>query len=240
VRRIRAVLFAGAAGLALTACGGSTTAAPPPSSSTTSKATTTTAEPATTAPTTTIPATTAGTTAAPTTTAAPSTTVSPTTVATTTVAPPPTTSAILTACEPSQLNINLSGGQAAAGTEYYGFNVVNISQQACPLGGYFGVSIYNPAGSLVSSSDYRDSAGSSSAPAAVNLAPGATASFSVGLGGAQPPTGAACPSAGSFHLIPPNAATDVQVSVPVDQTLPGCSGQIIVRPVASGASPLAN
>jgi hypothetical protein len=238
VRRIRAVFLAGVAGLTLAACGGSTTAAPPPIPSTTSAATTTTVAPTTTAPTTTIPAATVPTTAGPTTTAPTTTVALTTTVAPTTVATPPTTAAALSICEPSQLNINLAPRGGEGGNQFFLFDVVNISQQACPIGGYFGVSIYNPVGQLASATDDRE-VGPSGPSQALELVPGATASFSVGLRDAEEPVGNDCPPVGAFHLIPPNATTDVQVSVPAGQIVPGCNDAIIVRPVAAGPGPVA-
>jgi Protein of unknown function (DUF4232) len=77
-------------------------------------------------------------------------------------------------CEPSQLNINLAPSGGAGGNEFYAFNVVNVSQQACPIGGYFGVSIYNPAGQLVSAADGRE-VGPSGPSQALDLAPNRTA-----------------------------------------------------------------
>jgi hypothetical protein len=160
VRRIRTGFLAGVAGLTPAACGSSTSAAPPPIPSTTSGSSTTTGAPPT-------PATMVPTTAAPTTTAS-TTTVAPA------VATPPTTAAPRSVCEPSQLNINLAPSGGAGGNEFYAFNVVNISQQACPIGGYFGVSIYDPAGQLVSAADGREDGPSGPSPA-LDLAPNRTA-----------------------------------------------------------------
>jgi hypothetical protein len=98
-----------------------------------------------------------------------------------------------------------------AGTFYYQFEAHNVGARACGIGGYFGVSLYNPAGTLITARDKRQPKSVSGAPVrALSLAPGGIASFTISL------VDATCrqssPKIGAFHFIPPNDTTFNQVS----------------------------
>jgi len=117
-------------------------------------------------------------------------------------------------CVPSQLSVTLTGNEGAAGTVIYAFSATNTGRQPCQIGGYFGVSLYDPAGHLLTAQDSRDpEAPGGKTMQAVQLNPGAPASFTVGVGDTPVGNQTSCPAIGAFHLIPPNATGDVQVSL---------------------------
>jgi hypothetical protein len=90
---------------------------------------------------------------------------------------PPTTTAPGTAgaCDPRSLQVTLASEGGAGGSGYYTFQAVNAGAQTCQAGGYFGVSIYDQAGTLLSTSDSRETSLPHSGPVGpVPLAPGAS------------------------------------------------------------------
>jgi hypothetical protein len=98
-----------------------------------------------------------------------------------------------------------------AGTFYYQFEAHNVGSSGCNIGGYFGVSLYNPQGTLITAWDKRQAKSVSGAPVqSLRLLPRGIASFTISL------VDATCrlssPKIGAFHFIPPNDTTFNQVS----------------------------
>ncbi len=138
------------------------------------------------------------------------------------------------ACAPSQTNVTLAREEGAGGTGLYDFNVTNASTSACQLGGYFGVSIYDQPGHLLSGASDRvddpiDNRGSEPVP----LSPGASAHFRIAVV-ENPPGNVVCPVIGAFHLIPPNQTAFVQVSTLVAAGHRYCQGTPTVSPTRPG------
>jgi hypothetical protein len=184
-----------AVGLLASACGSSSHASSPTTSGTSGASTTSSA-----------PASTTPTTAAPTTTTSASTTTVPPTTATT--APSETGKG---ACPSAALSVRIGSGNGAAGSTYYTVIAHNKGSVTCNVGGYFGVSVWDPAGHLLSADDQRQQKTPSGLPVRqVSLAPGQNASFIIRL------VDATCtkssPQIGAFHFIPPNDTTFDQVS----------------------------
>jgi hypothetical protein len=124
----------------------------------------------------------------------------------------------------------------AAGTAFYGVNLVNISAASCTTGGYFGVSAYDPSGTLVASQDYRES--SNGDPPEVTVSPGGSISFGVGF--VDESSAAPCTTVGALHLIPPNTTGELQIAtaLPATESTVGypslCEPRIGVDPVQNG------
>jgi Protein of unknown function (DUF4232) len=142
----------------------------------------------------------------------------------TTMTPPPITTTTESGSSTTPTAVNVSEcvasdlrpswdnqGTVAAGTIFYGVNLENISAASCTAGGYFGVSAYNPSGTLVTSRDYRDS--STGNPPEVTVSPGGSVSLGVGFvdGSSQ----GACTTVGALHLISPNTTTELQIATPL-------------------------
>jgi Protein of unknown function (DUF4232) len=207
-------------GLLAAACG---------SSGSQSSAPTTTAT--TTAPTTTAPRTTAP---ASTTTAAPTTTTAPTSTTTAASGASTTTSLAITgkgSCPSAALSVRLAAANGAAGSFYYTFEAHNLGSLSCQVGGYFGVSVWDPSGQIISSDDQRQPQSIEGAtPHKVTLAPGGYASFDIRLTDVN--CTASSPRIGAFHFIPPNDTTFAQVST--SRGYQYCGGGISVYPVEAG------
>ncbi len=93
------------------------------------------------------------------------------------------------------------------------FMVVNQRTTPCQVGGYIGVSIYDPVGHELTATATREPGnGTEEALQAIILQPGGTASFTVTVN-EIPSSGSSCPMIGAFHLTPPNATVYLQVSV---------------------------
>ena len=93
------------------------------------------------------------------------------------------------------------------------FTVVNKASTPCQVGGYFGVSIYDPAGHQLTATATREPGNQLEAGVQpITLQPGGAASFTVTVN-EIPDTGTSCPMIGAFHLTPPNATAFVQVSL---------------------------
>ena len=125
----------------------------------------------------------------------------------------------------------------AGGTGIYSFVATNNGPRPCSLGGYFGVSLYDPAGHLLTTQDSRQSTTPSGAGAqSVILDPGAKASFTVGV--PENPVGkqTSCPVIGAFHLIPPNDTGFVQVSLTGTRPTYCGSNGVEVYPTRPGTS----
>lgn len=177
--------------------------------------------------------------AASTTTAAPqSSTVPPNTAppesSTTSAAEPPPVTAAPDACAPSQIDVTLANEEGAGGTGLYDFDITNTSTATCQLGGYFGVSIYDQPGHVLSGASDRvddpiDNRGSEPVP----LPPGTSAHFRIAVV-ENPPGNAVCPVIGAFHLIPPNQTAFVQVSTPAAAGHFYCQGTPTVSPTRPG------
>ena len=162
--------------------------------------------------------------------------VSPNSTTTTTASASTTTSAPNTqgACDPSSLNVSfLKNG--AGGSGYYIFTAVNMGTVTCQAGGYFGVSVYDQGGTLISTGTVRDPTGAhGNTVVPVAVAPGRSVSFEVQI--IETPSGSqtSCPVIGSFHLIPPNATDDKQVSTPASDGYQLCRGTINIDPTYVG------
>jgi hypothetical protein len=172
-------------------------------------------------------------------------TLSPPSSTTTTEGASSTTPTVVdaTECVASDLRPSWdSQGDGAAGTIYYNVNLANVSGASCTTGGYFGVSAYDPSGTLLASQDIREPMG---APAEVTVSPGGSISFAVGFvdqsstGGGTPCTS----TVGALHLIPPNTTTEVQIATPLPAAASTvgypslCEPRIAVGPVQSGIAP---
>lgn len=119
----------------------------------------------------------------------------------------------------------------------YVFEVTDRGGSPCPIGGYFGVSIYDQGGHLLNGSAQRTAnlPGTGSGPEQpITLQPGGVAHFKVEIG--EIPTGGAskCPVIGSFHLIPPNDRSGLQVSVPASDNYWYCGTTFEVGPTVAG------
>jgi hypothetical protein len=108
-------------------------------------------------------------------------------------------------CPSSHLRVLLANESGAGGSDYFTFNATNDANTTCAIGGYFGVSLYDPSGNLLSSDDNRYDT-----PTSIELAPAATVTFQVELD--QALCNATSPHIGAFHLIPPNDTTFNQVT----------------------------
>jgi hypothetical protein len=196
------MLLLGLAVAGLTACGGSsgTSTAPPPPASTTAGATAsaTATEPA----------------------------VSPTASQQTGTPSPPSSAETPSgsACATSQLTVEQTEGQGAAGTEYSGITFRNRSARTCLLQGYPGVSLLDAQRSQMGQPAERVS----ESDPKVLLGPGqvATASFSV--------SPAACanglpPKSAYLRVFPPGQRADLVVPAQVFACAPR------IRPVHPGA-----
>jgi hypothetical protein len=216
----RLALAVVAFGLLASACGHSGSPSSTPTTSPSSAASTTAAPASTTT-------TAATTTAASTTTTAPAaTTTVPATTATTAL--PDTGKG---ACPSAALSVRLGTGNGAAGSTYYAIIAKNIGSITCDVGGYFGVSVWNPGGHLLSADDQRQPTTTNGAPVRqVALAPGAYASFVIRLVDATCTNSS--PQIGAFHFIPPNDTTFDQVSE--SRRFLYCGDGISVYPVVAG------
>lgn len=146
---------------------------------------------------------------------------------------PSTPTQALTFCSPSQLQASFLGHNGGGGTGFYGFEVTNIGTRSCPIGGFFGVSVYDQAGQLLIATDSRTVDVNPEVPAAVPtvvLATGQTASALL-EGETGPAAGApACPAYTAYEITPPSDSQSVRL--PSDYSL--CS--IKIHPVVSGDS----
>lgn len=198
--RMRRLLLLGLPGLAavlLSACGGS-------SSSDThfTSPTTTSAAPATTR-------------AAPTTTTAPATTpaASPSTTPTTTTAA--TAGAGTPPCRAADLSLSYLGGLGATGHGELGFALRNTGTQECSTIGFPGIQFLGRAGRALptipthTTQDFFGSVPETQ----LTLAPGATASFRLGVThGAASTVG--CVTAYGLQVIPPNDTASLRTAIP--------------------------
>ena len=145
------------------------------------------------------------------------------------------------ACQPSQLSVPPPLYSAAAGTALYTFHVRNVSNAACQLGGYFGVSLYDPSGHLLDANSGRrtDMPGDPGPPTAVPFSPSSQAHFTVSVGENPPGDATSCPLIGAFHLIPPNSRSQLKVALPqaANQKYWFCGSGIGVGPARLGAGP---
>lgn len=148
-----------------------------------------------------------------------------------------TPTAAISACQPSQLSVPQPRWNGAAGTAFYLFQITNTSATSCQVGGFFGVSLYDPNGHVLTDKTVRSTnLPNETGPATpLLLAPGNVAHFVVSFS----ETGETCPSIGSFHLVPPNARTQLQVSLspPAGTTYVYCSPPVQVSPTKPGAPP---
>lgn len=112
----------------------------------------------------------------------------------------PTQGAPSGVCASSQLTLAVGTTNGAAGSTYTTFFLTNSGQQACTLQGYPGVSVLDPAGSMVGQP--ADRSGPAGQPIAV--APGIRAQF-VLTAGRVPRSGCAAPqSSAQIQVYPPD------------------------------------
>ncbi len=164
-----------------------------------------------------VPPTTTSTSSSTTTSTTLATTGSSTTVATTPTTVPTTASTsgarAAGVCQPGQLTISTPGANGAAGTGIYVFKVVNQGSTTCDVGGYFGVSIYDPAGHLLTATATREPGNATEEGVQpITLQSGGFASFTI-TDSEVGSSGTTCPMIGAFHLTPPNATAYIQVSL---------------------------
>jgi hypothetical protein len=138
-----------------------------------------------------------------------------------------TTTAVVQAnmspCAADSLQVTMVNAVGAGGTGYYRFQARNISATGCDAGGYFGVSVYDQSGNLVTSHDLRQATSPDGAVLRpLSLPPGAALLFEVGVGETPTGTQTTCPEIGAFHLIPPNETAYDQVAIPAGQNRLDC------------------
>lgn len=143
----------------------------------------------------------------PTTTTSPSTTSTSSTTQTTSSTPSP--------CRAANLSLSFLGGQGAAGHGELGFALRNTSGTTCSTIGYPGIQFLGQAGGAlptIPTHTTHDFFGSVP-KALLNVAPGATVSFRLGVThGAASPTG--CTTAYGLQVIPPNDTASLRTTIP--------------------------
>ena len=125
----------------------------------------------------------------------------------------------VTRCTTSQLKLSHQGGAGATGTlhEWYGFT--NVGESTCSLYGYPGYQPLSAQGQPLPENLVRTEEPGSSfngglstgPPRTVDLAPGATATFSVAYGDLYPVSGEICETASSIEVWPPNQTQALQI-----------------------------
>ncbi len=106
-------------------------------------------------------------------------------------------------CTSAHLEASLSSGGGAAGTTYYRLRLTNTGSATCHTGGYPGVSLVgNHNGTQIGAPADRKQ----QSVRAVTLAPGRTASATLGVGTAEnyPPHRCKPAAADGFRIYPPN------------------------------------
>jgi hypothetical protein len=164
------------------------------------------------------------------------TTTSTTSTTSTTVPVATTTSAANTTCQPSQLNITLSGTEGAAGTIELTFSLTNTSPTLCTMFGYPGMQLLSTSGASEPTTVVRGGGLSfeNVAPASVSLANGQTAYFNVGYSDVV--TGnTACTVAKQVEITPPNDTA--HAVVPVSYQIQACNaGELHVSAVFASSN----
>jgi hypothetical protein len=95
----------------------------------------------------------------------------------------------------------------------YFFKATNTSQTMCNVEGYFGYSVYTPAGKLITAKDTRTGFTATEQrykPGPIILKPGG-ALWTDAQAGENTVRGETCSDIGSWHLIPPNTTATTVV-----------------------------
>ena len=229
MRRLLALGLPCVAALLLSACGGSSNIGSPTGSPATRPAATvtTTAAPATT---TTAPASppATGTTTTPVATTPASTTPAATTPVASTGPPP---------CVAADLTLSYLGGLGATGHGELGFELRNTGKQACKTIGFPGVQFLDRAGGTLPTIPTRTTQDffGSVPKTELTLAPGAAASFRLGVTHGAAST-AGCTTAYGLQVIPPDDTATLRTAIPNGAY--ECQ-TATVSPVAQGTSAFA-
>ena len=168
----------------------------------------------------------------------------PTTTPPATSPPSTTTSAQAgsTPCISAQLAVELGQSGGAAGSVGVVVSFKNTSSAACSLYGYPGLQMLDSAGHPIATEVIRGT--STTVPSvpedAVQVAPGAEASFNLGFPDATGYGSASCPTSTNVEFTPPNAVQPITIPWQI-QPYGGSTiaqlqcGQITVSPVYSGS-----
>jgi len=140
------------------------------------------------------------------------------------------------ACAARTVMAAVVGSQGAAGTIELTFGLHNTSTTACPMEGYPGAQLLGAGGAelpthVVSGGNFQFT---DFAPAAVTLAPGATAYFNLAYSDVPTGTETSCPTATQIEVTPPHASDHDVVAV---QIMACAAGTLTVSPVFSASSP---
>jgi hypothetical protein len=146
----------------------------------------------------------------------PTTHTTTTVTQTVTTTTPTTTPAISSICRAAALHLSFLGGNAATGHGLLGFTLRNVSTSSCHMYGYPGILFLDQAGTGLPTTTIRtvhDFFGS--APLrSFELAPGATASFRIGVTHFGPNgSNAGCTTASGLQVIPPNDNSTLRVTI---------------------------
>lgn len=165
------------------------------------------------------------------------TTSVPSTVVSSTTSVPPDSTAATPECSTPDIRVSWPEERdGASGILYYTVDVANPTTSACHIAGYFGVSAYSPAGTLIVGSDTREA--DLGLPGTVVLAPGVRAWFEVGFEDSDLQDGGSdCHTpVGSLHLIPPDQTTSLDLATPDPLSEDGypalCEHRLWVGPVS--------
>jgi hypothetical protein len=164
------------------------------------------------------------------------TTTSTSSTTSTTVPVSTTTSTANTTCQPSQLNITLSGSEGAAGTIELTFSLTNTSASLCTMFGYPGMQLLSASGASEPTSVIRGGglAFENVTPASVSLANGQAAYFNVGYSDVVTGT-TACTVSKQVEITPPNDTA--HAVVPVSNQIQACNaGELHVSAVFASSN----
>jgi hypothetical protein len=141
-----------------------------------------------------------------------------------------------TACAARDLLSSVVGSQGAAGTFELTFALRNSSTSPCPMDGYPSAQLLDSSGTelpthVVSGGNLQFT---NFAPAALQLAPGATAYFNLAYSDVPSGTETTCPTAAQIEITPPHAVDHDVVAV---QIMACSAGTLTVSPVFAAGSP---
>lgn len=139
-----------------------------------------------------------------------SATTAPTTTSQTTTTPSGTP-----ICRASTLALSFIGSQGAAGHGLLGFALKNTGTATCSTIGYPGILFLDKAGKPLPTTTSRTTQDyfGSAPKVLLNVAPGSTVSFRIGV--THVPAGnASCTTAAALQVIPPNDTSTLTVSIP--------------------------
>jgi hypothetical protein len=165
----------------------------------------------------------------------PTTTASSTTASTSSTANAPPSGQ----CVASDLALSFLGGQGATGHGELGFALKNTGSEPCATGGYPGVLFVDKSGKGLPTrpTHTTDDFFGHTTLGTLHLAPGATASFRlgvthVGTGGSD----AGCTTAAGLQVIAPNDTATMRLTV--SGGIAECGGTVTVSPLQPGHSAL--